>query len=267
MLYAAGFPVGGVVSGWPTGIVSGEWWDLEQGQSLIAPSENLAQVSPLEHINLVTAAEFGRFFVSREGKFAFRDRHSVVVDNLTPAFVFKDGATGSQVPYVLEAPLEHTEEKLYNRVRITIRGGDYDGQVVDVSDQDSIDDHFERIFEREFPYANLNDAESAAAFVLTRNSEDTLRLPAISVQGASNPSVLWPLLLSREIGDRATFRYQPVGGGSEIVKDVAIESISHRKSISDHAVIFQCSEVDSTNYWILGLAGYTELDSTTRVGF
>ncbi len=171
------------------------------------------------------------------------------------------------MPFFLNGDLEHSEEKLYNRVKITIQGGDYEGQIVDVSDQASIDEHFERVFEKTFPYARLNDAESAALFVLSRNSEAQLRLPGISVKGAVDPVNLWPQLLSREIGDRVRFRYQPEGGGDEIDQDLAIDGISHAIRPGDHVVTFQCTEVDSTNYWILGVAGYTELDTTTRVGF
>jgi hypothetical protein len=246
------------------------WYDLDEGQSLIAPSEDLANVSPLEHINLVTDAEFGRFFVSRAGLFTMRDRHSVIVDNLAPVIIFRDEAlpTGTnEVPYKLDAELEHSEEKLYNRVKITIQGGDYDGQVVDVADEASIDEHFERVFERTFPYALLNDAESAAQFVLARNSEDTLRLSAITVHGVKNPSLYWPLLLAREIGDRARFYYQPEGGGDQIVKDLFIEGISHRIAPLEHEVTFDCTEVDATRYWILGRPDYSELGTSTRVGF
>jgi len=103
--------------------------------------------------------------------------------------------------------------------------------------------------------------------VLARNSEDTLRIPALTVQGARNPSYLWPLLLAREIGDRCTFRYMPEGGGTEIIKDVAIEGISHQIAPQRHVISFQCTEVDATQYWILGHTGYSELGTTTRVGF
>jgi len=245
------------------------WYDLDEGQSVIAPSVDLANVSPLEHINLVTEAEFGRFFVSRDGRFTFRDRHSGIVDHLTPVFTFRDGADTSagEVPFTLSGSLEHSEEKLYNRIKITIEGGDYHGQVVDLSDAASIAEHFERVYERTLPYANLNDADSAARFLLARNSEATLRLPAINVQGIRDPGNLWPLLLAREIGDRVRFRYQPEGGGDEIDKDMLIEGISHSIAPDDHVVSFQCSEVDSVEYWILGMAGFTELNSTTRVGF
>ncbi len=245
------------------------WYDLDEGQSLIAPSPDLAAVSPLEHINLVTEAEFGRFFVSKDGTFTFRDRHSIILDHMAEVFTFRDGADTSadEVPFVLNGDLAHSEEKLYNRVKITIQGGAYDGHIVDMLDQASIDEHFERIFERTFPYASLNDAESAARFVLTRNAEAQLRLPGISVKPAMSPSILWPKILAREIGDRLRFIYQPEGGGDPVDLDIAIDGISHAARPGDHVVTFQCTEVDSTQYWILGMIGYSELDQTTKVGF
>lgn len=244
-----------------------QWYDLDAGQSMIAASEDVSQVNPLEHINLVTDAEFGRFFVSKEGLFTFRDRHSIILDYQTATITFHEPATGSEIPFNLDGELSHSEEKLYNRVRITVKGGPYAGAVVDVKDQSSIDNHFERIFEREFPYANLNDAEAAAQYVLLRYAESQIRLPGISVRAALNPSILWPLLLAREIGERVRFRYQPEAGGSEIDKQMSIDGIAHQIAPGDHVVTFQCTEVDSTQYWILGQAGSSELESTTRVGF
>ena len=241
------------------------WYDLDAGQSVIAASEDLAGVSPLEHINLVAETEFGRFFASRAGLFTFRDRHSIILDFLTPIVTFADLTlvTGTEIPYRIEGALEHSEEKLYNRVRITVPSG----EVVDISDQTSIDEHFERVYERELPYANLNDAVSAANFVLARSVEHTLRLPRITVFPASDPTNLWPAVLAREIGDRCRFRYQPEGGGDEIDQDVIIEGISHTSAPRSHAVGFQLVEADPNDYWILGTATYSELGETTWAAF
>lgn len=163
---------------------STQWQDLDTGQTEMAATKDLASVAPLEHINLITAAEFGRFFVSRAGKFTFRDRHSVILDFLDPVMTFRNlPATGTNVPFRIEGALEHSEDKLYNRVRITIPSG----EIVDIKDDASIADHFERVFEREWPY--------------------------------------------------------------------------------EHVVNFQLTEADPNEYWILGLAGYSELGVTTWVGF
>lgn len=243
-----------------------DWYDLDEGQSLIAASEDLANVNPLEHINLMAECEFGRFFVSREGKFTFRDRHAAYVDNLTPVATFTGGditPAASDVPYKIEGALEHSEEKLYNHVRITIPSG----EVVEMRDEASIEDHFIGTFEREWPYARLNDAESAARYILSNSSEDTVRIPELEVSPAHNPSLLWPLLLARELGERFRFRYQPEGGGSVYDKHLIIEGISHGARPGDHKMRFQGTEVAPTQYWVLGRTDYSELGSTTRVGF
>ncbi len=240
-----------------------QWQDLDIGQTVMAASDDLSQINPLEHINLITEAEFGRFFVSRDGKFTFRDRHSIILDFLSPSMTFRNlPATGTNVPFRIEGALEHSEDKLFNRVRIAIPSG----EVVDVIDQASIDDHFERIFDRSWPYASVNDAEAAAQFILGRSVSHSLRLPRISVRAQSRPS-LWPTLLARELGDRAQFYYQPEGGGTAIDQEVIIEGISHDISASEHVVNFQLTEADPNEYWILGLAGYGELEQTTWVGF
>ena len=240
------------------------WCDLDAGQSVMAASEDLASVNPLEHINLVTEAEFGRFFVSREGKFTFRDRHSVYLDFLSPVVTFRDlPVSGSEIPYRIDGVLEHAEDKLFNRVKITIPSG----EIVDVADEDSIDDHFERVFERSWPYANPNDAESAAHYILGRSVEHTLRVPTLTVFPVSSPSILWPLVLAREIGERVRFRYQPEGGGTEIDQEMIVEGIGHEIAPRSHAVNFQLTQADPNDYWILGTTGYSELGQTTWVGF
>lgn len=239
------------------------WQDLDSGQTIMAASEDLANVNPLEHINLIAEAEFGRFFVSRDGKFTFRDRHSIILDFLTPSMTFRNlPATGMNVPFRIDGALEHSEDKLFNRVRITIPSG----EITDVKDDASIADHFERVFEKSWPYASVNDAEAAAYFILGRSVSHSLRLPRISVRPAVRPS-LWSTILAREIGDRATFYYQPEGGGTAINQEVIIEGISHDRTADEHTVSFQLTEADSNDYWILGLAGYSELGVTTFVGF
>ena len=242
---------------------SNQWQDIDAGQTVMAASEDLASINPLEHINLIAEAEFGRFFVSRAGVFTFRDRHSIILDFLTPSMTFRNlPATGTNVPFRIEGALEHSEDKLFNRVRITIPSG----EVVDVNDPASIVEHFERIFDRSWPYASVNDAEAAAQFILGRSVTHSLRLPRISVRARVRPS-LWPTILARELGDRATFYYQPEGGGTAIDQEVIIEGISHEITAMEHTVNFQLTEADSNEYWILGLAGYGELEQTTWVGF
>lgn len=258
------------------------WYDLDAGQTLMTATEDLASVNPLEHINLISEAEFGRFFVSRDGKFTFRDRHSIILDFLVSSMTFSNesggggsgyggsgygsggyGGSGPDgIPFQIEGALEHSEDKLFNRVRIIIPSG----VVVDIKDDASIADHFERVFERQWPYANANDAEAAAYFILGRSVEHSLRLPRISVRPAARPEN-WPTVLDREIGDRATFYYQPSGGGDPIDQEVIIEGIAHDISADQHVVSFQMTEADPNEYWILGLAGYSELGETTFVGF
>ena len=239
--------------------IGSEWYDLDGGLSPMAATDDLLTTNPLEHINLIVEAEFGRFFVSRSGIYTFRDRNSVYVNHLTADITFAQ----SSVPYALSGPLEHSEDKLFNRVKITIPSG----EVVDLADEDSIAQHYERVFEKSWPYASVNDADSAARYILARNSEVTLRLPRIDVFGMRDPNTLWPLLLAREIGDRARFRYQPRGGGDEIDKQVTIDAISHSAEGGKHVVSFDCTEADANQYWIIGVAGYGEIGQTTVIGF
>lgn len=244
-----------------------EWYDVDEGQTPIAASDDLSSTSPLEHISLVAEAEFGRFFAGADGRYVFRDRHASYLGYLEPVIRLSDtpSSTGDpiEVLYSLGGDVEHSEEKLYNRVIITIPSG----EIADVSDQASIDQHFERVFERSWPYARVVDAEAAALWVLGRSVDHSLRLPSLVVRPVSHPDEWWPLVLSREIGDRGEFALTPDGGGDPILKEVVIDGIEHVRGPGRHEVRFSCTETDPNDYWILGVSGYSELGETTWLAF
>jgi hypothetical protein len=231
---------------------------LDAGQSLLAPSDNLAGQSPLEHAMLVAEVEHGRFFMSAGGIATFHDRHRFFRDEKTSRGTFGDG--GGELPYA-EVVIDHDDEKLYNVIRITPANG----VTVELRDEASIADHFERVYEKVWPLADANEALSAAQYLLSRYSRMQVRVPELKVKGQSDPSVLWPILLGLDFGQR--FRLIRRATGTPIDKQLVVEGVRHDLGVDQMQTTLQLALADSNQYWQIETAGYSELGTTTRLTY
>jgi hypothetical protein len=234
-------------------------WDLDTGASLMAASEDLAGQSPLEHCLLAAEMEQGRFFVSRAGLITFRDRWFHYRTETASRATFGD--TTGELPY-REIQITHEDEKIWNVVRITTPSG----YVAEARDTASISDYFERVLEKSWPYADDNEADVAASWLLKRFGQMQVRIPSMKVAGGSSPSTLWPVILAMEIGNRYRAIRRPRNDAT-IDKQVIVESIAHTMSLDNLETTVQMSLADTTAYWRLGTAGFGELGSTTVLGF
>lgn len=239
-------------------------YDIDAGQSLLAPSEDLAGQNPLEHLNLVAEVEGGRFFTARDGRITFRDRHDQFKNEQSPRATFGD-STG-EIHYSDVKPT-HDAEKIRNIVRITSA----DGTVAEVRDEASIDDHFEQVFEKVWPLADANEALAAAQYILGRYSRMQIRVPEILVKGQENPTLDWPHLLALELGQRFRLIRRPTLrsgiSGTTIDKEMLVEGVAHQVSPDAMQTRVQLSLADESHYWRLEVVGYGELDSTTRLAY
>jgi hypothetical protein len=234
-------------------------WDLDTGASLMAASEDLAGQSPLEHCLLAAEMEQGRFFASRAGLITFRDRWFHYRTETSSRATFGD-STG-ELPY-RELQITHEDEKIWNVVRITTPSG----YVAEARDTASIGDYFERVLEKSWPYADDNEADVAASWLLKRFGQMQVRIPSMKVAGGSAPSTLWPVILAMEIGNRYRTIRRPRNDAT-IDKQVIVESIAHTMSLDNLETTVQMSLADTTAYWRLGTAGHGELGATTVLGF
>ncbi len=263
---------------------------IQPGLSFMAASADLAGQNVLEHIQLMAEAENGQLFVSKSGVITFLGRHwplqyeredrAVLSDAPSTgtgagATTFGQGTFGSSVyggagggggntiPYVLSGPVHHDEALISNVVRVTPDSGN----TQTTSDQASIDAHFERVLEKQWPLYYDIDAKGTSEWMLSKLKDTKLRIPAVTLNGAANPSVMWPILLAMEIGQRYGFTYSPRGGGTPITRSVIVEGISHSADPSSHTVTVQLSPADTTTYWRLGTGGYSELGTNTRLSY
>ncbi|HEY9014071.1 MAG TPA: hypothetical protein VIM84_03280, partial [Gemmatimonadales bacterium] len=67
--------------------------------------------------------------------------------------------------------------------------------------------------------------------------------------------------------DRVTVRRRPQNLGSAIDQDAVIEGITHDVTAVEWKTRWNLSPAETQVYWILGTAGFSELEQTTRLGF
>lgn len=233
---------------------------VENGNSLIAASEDLGGQSILEHILLIADTENGRFYAAKDGKLTFKQRHSLLnVLDVVATF----GDQPPELPYLNEVTVSHDDSKLANVIQFTLP----DETVVEARDQDSIDEHFERTLQKPLPFATVNEAQDAADYLLSRLKEPTVRVGDVHVNPAVSPDALWPVVLDAEIGQRVTFRMRPKGGGDMIEQDSIVDGLVHSSQPSQWVTTFRLTPADTKIYWQLGLAGRSELEETTNLAY
>lgn len=232
--------------------------DIDAGIALLAASDNLAGQSPLEHLQLAAEAEGGRLFVAVDGTLTFHSRHHFYLTETSNRAVFGDGG-GTELTYI-DAKVTHEDEKLFNIVRVTPASGN----VQEVRDQSSIDDHFERALEKQWPLADDNEALAAAEYLLSRLSRMQVRIPELVLDGAADPTALWPVMLGVEIGQRYGFKLRPRDGSQMIDKTLVVEGVSYSVRPDQVRSNVQLSLADTTAYWLLDTS---ELDTETILAY
>jgi hypothetical protein len=234
--------------------------DIDPGNSLLAATEDVAGSDPLSHILGAAEAENGRFFVAKDGRLVFRERHWFYKNELTARATFGDAA--GEVHYS-DVKVTDDDEKIWNIVRITPASGN----TQEARDEASIADHFERVLEKSWPLADDNEASAAAQYLVQRYSRAQKRVSELTLKPRRDPSVMWPIVLGIEQGQRYRFRRRPTNDAVGIDKQLVVEQVSHASEPANHVTRLQLSLADPTAYWRLEVAGYGELDSTTRLAY
>ena len=109
------------------------------------------------------------------------------------------------------------------------------------------------------------EALSQAQYLLSRYKDPALRAKSILIKPDANPTLLWPHILGFDIGTRITLQLAQ----AVIDTDYHIEGIQHDWDARGNLwrTKWQLSDADAQAYWILGLAGFTELGTTTRLAY
>ncbi|MFD0883718.1 hypothetical protein ACFQ08_04000 [Streptosporangium algeriense] len=175
---------------------------------------------PLAELQLAADTEIGELYADAEGRVRFRGRMALLTDTRSAVSQATFGAT----PGVIELPISTDDAQLYNEVKITR----VDGVEQIATDPGSMDEFLPHTFERS-DLLMATDAEAAdyAAWILYISAEPEARFDKIVIYPRRDPTVLWPQVLGREIGDRITCVRVPPTGGPSVIRDSFIRGIEH----------------------------------------
>jgi hypothetical protein len=227
----------------------------------------LTGAAALAHLQDVERTEDGRLFVARDGTLTFYARDRLQKQGADAVLAtFGDSAAGGELPYAEAPDVDYDDAHLWNDVRVTREGGAEQA----AEDAASQADHFRKTLTRGVLAPTDGEAASLATSWLRRHKDPAPRIARLALSpyaGASEAS-LWPILLGAELGGLYLVRHRPRGGGAAFEQKSRLEAIRGAWTAPAGRWVFEwgLSPVDSTVYWVLGVAGRSELSVTTTLG-
>jgi hypothetical protein len=240
--------------------------DLDVGQEqLQADAPSLEAALSVIQEAVQSDGGMANFFVSRDGKATFVDRHAAI-NSPEPGASLTWGDSGTENKY-RDLVVAYDDTDIWNEIRVTRVGG----AVQIATDATSIARYLQRTLERSNLLMTTDvDALDEANFLITRFGEPALRVIEMHLEPAGDTGQ-WPSVLARDLGDKVIVRRRPPGGGATLEQKSFLEGISH-DAYPAHAdgggpwrIVFNLSPTDrATDYWVLGTS---VLGTSTRVGW
>jgi len=107
-----------------------------------------------------------------------------------------------------------------------------------------------------------------ANWIVTHYKEPLLRATNLTLEPSrGNEATHFPHVLGRELLDRVTVKRLPQNLGSAIDQAALIEGITHDVTAVEWKTTWNLSPAETQMYWIVGVAGNSEVGQTTRLGF
>jgi hypothetical protein len=232
---------------------------LSSGVETLQADTIAAGTNALDYIKTVARTDSGVLFASRTGVLTFLDRGSLA--NPTPAVEFIDN--GSSVKFSGIAP-GFGRELLFNRVRVTIQGGD----PVTADDAASQGVYGIRTLDRsgmlfEYDWQSTN----MASYLVALYANPKTRVEQLTVILDSLPTADRAGVLELDIGDCISVEWTPLGLTSSVEQELIIEGIAHSVAYdSPYVIEFQLSQPTQTDAFILDSADFGVLD-VNRLSF
>lgn len=231
--------------------------------STVMQAVTLQGQDALTHLFDVEMAENGHVFVRADGRVAWQGRHQRLRPPMTSVLATFSDAHGSDLPYA-DLVYEYDAAWIRNTIRTSVIGGPVHTRI-DVTSQAR---YFPRGLDRtDLHGEDSNEALDAAEWLLARYKEPRLRVTQLVIEPQTEPGLLFPQVLGREIGDRIRVKRTPLGGGPIIDQEVLIEGIRHEWGAGRvWRTTWQLSLADpELSVWLLGDAIYSVLGTTTRM--
>jgi hypothetical protein len=193
----------------------------------------------MSQLLLAQDSELGELYIDTVGNVVFRKRLAVLLDarSSTSQATFGDaGISAGEIPYA-SSPVDYDDQTLANKVSITIVGGTEQVAQDAASQAKYLVAGYQRA---DLVLQTDTDALNYAKQLLSQAKEPELRFKQVdfNVARAGTGDLIWPALLGRELGDRATVVRRPPGGGSANSRDVFIRGIAMSSDGADWKVSF-----------------------------
>ena len=208
-----------------------------------------APVNALTYLQSVERDEPGALFIAKDGFLTFRQRTDL--QQIT-SVSFADDGTG--VPFT-SISVEYGTEQLRNSVEIARLNA---GTAV-ASDTESRADYGVIAYEQRDSLLDSDvQAQALANWLVNLYGQPQLRINEVGFALTSLTSSQVDQLLGLELGDAVQVVFTPNGVGDPISRYVAIDSIEHNISPSDHRMVFGLSQ--TIGAFILDSPIFGELD-------
>jgi hypothetical protein len=225
-------------------------------------------VGALSHILDVTLSENGLAFVAGNGNFTFFERdHVLKPPYITSQATFGDGGN---LPFLLaQTELALDDLDIYNSAVVTPAVG---GPMT-ASDATSETQYVTRTISPNLLTANPLTALAAAQWLVNHYKQPYERIRAIVVDALSNPALMWPQMLGRELWDRITVSrtFFPSAPGAALPtafsQPYLIEGIEHEWVAGYWKTTLRLSPAETQLYLILDNATLGKLDSGNQLAY
>ncbi len=240
-------------------------WDtvarvISTGVSVLQAPTDYSGQSALAHLQKVAQSEFGKVYIDMNGRVVLESRDDGIDQASQGTFV---DAHNAGLGVTMMEP-EYSGQLIRNDVTIQRAGG-----IPRIAkDATSITQYLDHGYSLTGLYHNSDATSLSAAQVLVTNYKNPIqRVRQLVLQPREIPATLFPQALGRELTDWITVVYTPQGLGSAFTQTTVIEGIQHDFGPKAWKTTWSLSPADTTAYWELGVTGFGELGTNTRLFF
>lgn len=226
--------------------------DLETGLTVMSGINSPTDVTALEAIQQATDTERGWFYIAADGSPTFRNRHYRTLQQTTPI------ATVDESDYdFVQAGVD--EELLANDIQVGTPDVTFQAR-----DDASIDEFGRRTLEFTIYPEDQNEGYDYAFYLLSQFANPETRISSLDFKVVE----VSPLdtLLAAELGNR--YNIEVPLSGDDLDLDTYLEKITHDISLDKQwTTQWQLSPASSDQFWLMGVAGFSEVGETTVFGY
>ena len=216
--------------------------EIDEGNTLLLDADINEGDNTLTYLQLVESSEFGNVFISKDGKFTFRERNSIpnVIDL---AFSDDDTITGlTSIPFI-DVNIVYGSENLYNR--ILLENADVFPEEALAEDSDSQALYGVRAFSQSgLLVQDPAQLQFLADFLLARFKEPQYRFETVTVALDTLTEEEQNKVLDLEVGDIVQVKFTPSGIPPAIEQNCRIIGIDHNWSPNAVRVNFSLERLD-----------------------